>query len=99
MPLELGVRELLESRFRTDLGDVRLHHNFGGSAPAAFTEGLDVRFGAGAFRPQTAAGLRLLSHEVAHAVQQRDAASGGASTHAEDGRETAESDAAQAAEA
>lgn len=37
----------------------------------AFTSGNDVFFGAGEYQPQTAAGQRLIAHELTHVIQQR----------------------------
>src|SRR5207253_2627187 len=39
----------------------------------AFTIGRDIVFGADEYRPETAEGQRLLGHELAHVVQQRNA--------------------------
>ena len=72
-PLSPPVRRRLESRFDADLGDVRVHTD-GETALAA------RRLGASAYavgsdvvvagdRPETSAGTRLLTHEVAHVVQ------------------------------
>jgi hypothetical protein len=43
----------------------------------AFTVGTDIYFAAGAFRPDTRAGLWLLAHEVAHVAQQATGQAGG----------------------
>lgn len=58
-----------------DFSAIRLH--YGGFDLAcrvlratAFTEGSDIYFADGVFRPHTRAGLWLLAHEVAHVVQQ-----------------------------
>ncbi len=40
----------------------------------AFTRGLDIFFAQGRWAPETAAGRRLLAHELAHTVQQRGGA-------------------------
>lgn len=61
------------------VADARLHT--GGLAQAlarmvsarAFTVGRDMFIAAGEFRPHTAAGRRLLAHELAHVVQQHRA--------------------------
>lgn len=82
-PLEGPVREAMESRFQHDFSRVRIH---GGGLAAqsaaemdalAFTVGDHIVFGHGAFRPQEAAGQRLLAHELAHTVQQRGSADPG----------------------
>jgi len=78
--LDGDVRAKLEHGFGTDLGAVRVHT---GSAAAgiarqisarAFTHGNDVYFGAGEYRPGTADGDHVLAHEVAHTVQNGNAA-------------------------
>jgi len=43
----------------------------------AFAAGAHLVFAEGAYRPQTAEGLRLIAHETAHAVQQMPFAQGG----------------------
>ena len=60
-----------------DFAAIRVHHGGAGTDRAcralgarAFTAGTDVFFAAGAFRPDTADGLWLLAHEVAHVAQQ-----------------------------
>jgi hypothetical protein len=74
-PLSPAARAYFEPRFGRDLSAVRLHAGAEAAAAAravgarAFTVGSDVAFGAGEYRPQTAAGTRLLAHELAHAVQ------------------------------
>jgi hypothetical protein len=74
------VRSRMESVFRHDFSDVRVHT---GSAAAqwsdrldahAFAVGRDVAFGPGQYRPGTIVGDALIAHELAHVVQQRGAA-------------------------
>jgi hypothetical protein len=75
-PLEPGVRGLLERAFGADLTAVRVHADPESDRLAAalgadaFAAGADLFFRSGAFNPGNAAGLRLLAHEAAHAVQQ-----------------------------
>jgi len=72
-----SVRTRLESTFAVDLSDVRVHqhdvdHLLTASMGAdAATVGTHVFFAAGQYQPETPEGLWLLSHEVAHVVQQR----------------------------
>jgi hypothetical protein len=74
------VRHDLEPRFGHDFSRVRIHADeraadaAGAMHARAFTVGRDIVFGAGMYRPETAAGRSLLAHELAHVVQQ----SGGA---------------------
>ena len=83
-PLGGPLRATMEQRFGADLGDVRLHTDAAGARAArslgakAFTRGHQIGFAAGRFAPGTTEGNRLLSHEIAHVVQQtrRGGASG-----------------------
>ncbi|HVF29048.1 MAG TPA: DUF4157 domain-containing protein, partial [Pyrinomonadaceae bacterium] len=78
-PLEPATRGLMESRFGHDFSRVRTHRDSraGESARAvnalAYTVGQDVVFGAGQYAPETVSGRKLLAHELAHVVQQRNA--------------------------
>jgi hypothetical protein len=70
------VRRRMESGFGRSLAAVRVHT--GGEAARlnrsisarAFTTGNDIFFGAGEYRPDTAAGEKVLAHELAHTQQQ-----------------------------
>ena len=75
-PLPASLRAEAESRFGHDFAAVRIHTG----APAgevagrlgarAFAYGAEVVFADGQFSPETAAGKRLVGHELAHVVQQ-----------------------------
>ncbi|GLX49307.1 hypothetical protein Shyhy01_22570 [Streptomyces hygroscopicus subsp. hygroscopicus] len=74
-PLDPGVRRDLEDRLGHDLSRVRLHTDrdaarltelLGADAVAV---GQDILFRAGAFKPGTDEGRRLLAHELLHTVQ------------------------------
>ena len=76
----------IQSRFSESLGDlsdVRVHTDdradqLNRSVSArAFATGTDVFFARGEYNPGSAAGDRLIAHELAHVVQQRGAPSGG----------------------
>jgi hypothetical protein len=77
-PLDAGTRSFFEPRFQHDFGRVRVH--VGGreteSAQAlnalAYTVGTDIVFAASRYEPHSAAGRRLLAHELTHVVQQSD---------------------------
>ncbi|GLP71484.1 hypothetical protein TUSST3_81040 [Streptomyces sp. TUS-ST3] len=75
-PLDTGVRRVMEGRFRYDFSAVRVHTDSAANESAAaigaraYTSGRDIVFGAGCYDPQSAAGRRLLAHELAHIVQQ-----------------------------
>jgi hypothetical protein len=74
--LPSAVRNFFEPRFGFSFDRVRVHT--GGRADAAarsldaraYTLGHDIVFADGQFTPETAAGQRLLAHELAHVVQQ-----------------------------
>jgi hypothetical protein len=83
-PLDRGTRGFFESRFGYDFDKVRVHT--GGTAAEsaasvqarAYTVGHDLVFANSQYQPHSEAGRRLLSHELAHVVQQ----SGGSLGHA-----------------
>jgi hypothetical protein len=75
-PLPLSARRFFEPRFGYDFSSVRVHADGRDAQSArdlqarAFTIGRDVVFGAGEYAPESAAGRKLLAHELAHVVQQ-----------------------------
>jgi hypothetical protein len=75
-PLDEPTRRLMSSRIGFDFGKVRIHTDDRAAASAkalgarAYTIGTDVVFGSGRYAPDTAAGRRLLAHELTHVVQQ-----------------------------
>jgi hypothetical protein len=78
-PLEPATRTFMEPRFGHDFSRVRVHSG-GGAAEAAralqakaYTIESDIVFGSNEYAPETPEGRRLLAHELAHVVQQRDA--------------------------
>ena len=74
--LDQGIQRTLEDSFGLDLSAVRIHTGRIANALArevgadAFTCGADIFFASDAYRPQTKTGLWLLTHEVAHVIQQ-----------------------------
>jgi len=72
-PLPDGVRQKMESFFKTDFSDVRVH--VGSEAPSigalAFTLGSSIYFAPGQYNPDSPQGQQLLGHELTHVVQQR----------------------------
>jgi prefoldin subunit 5 len=74
-PLDSATRHFMESRFGHDFGQVRVHTDGAAASSAeavdarAYTVGQELVFNQGEYRPQTAAGKRLLAHELAHAQQ------------------------------
>jgi hypothetical protein len=75
--LDSGPRAFFESRLGHDFSGVRVHTDAlaGRSARAvgalAYTVGPHLVFAPGYFDPQSAAGEKLLAHELTHVVQQR----------------------------
>ncbi|WP_445398212.1 eCIS core domain-containing protein [Streptomyces sp. LE64] len=78
-PLEPGVGRLMEEWLGHDFSAVRIHSDRDAAVLAetvgadAVAVGRDIFFAAGAYRPETAQGLRLLAHELLHTVQVPDA--------------------------
>lgn len=72
-PLPDPLRQTMERALAADFSAVRIH--VGPQADRigaiAFTAGADIYFAPGRFQPDSPAGLRLLGHELAHVVQQR----------------------------
>jgi hypothetical protein len=81
--LDSGVSGHVGGALGDSFDDVRVHHDDHAAALSravsarAFTVGRDIFFAAGEYRPETAGGRELLSHELAHVVQQRGAAQSG----------------------
>ena len=73
--LDAEVRADFEARFQHDLGHIRVHTGPTADAAArrldarALAVGGHLVFAAGAFRPASVDGRRLLAHEIAHAIQ------------------------------
>jgi hypothetical protein len=76
-PLDAGARAFMEARLGYGFGQVRIHADARAEESAravgalAYTVGDDIVFGAGRYAPETAAGRRLLAHELAHVLQQQ----------------------------
>jgi len=74
-PLDARTRSYFEPRFGTDFSAVRVHDDAPAAASAravdahAYTVGSDIVFSAQRHSPGTAAGDRLLAHELAHVRQ------------------------------
>lgn len=74
-PLETGIRTFMESRFRHDFSNVRVHTDSKATESAkalnakAYTLGQDIVFGSGQYQ-STTEGKKLLAHELAHVFQQ-----------------------------
>lgn len=76
-PLDDAVRAVMEARLGHDFSSVRVHTGPRSTQSAralgahAYTVGDDIVFEADRYSPGTAAGRRVLAHELAHVVQQR----------------------------
>jgi hypothetical protein len=79
-PLDAASRSYFEPRFGHDFSQVRLHTDAKAAESAravnalAYTVGKHVVFGAGQFGGASRSARHLLAHELAHTVQQQDAA-------------------------
>lgn len=75
-PLDAALRGDMEQRFGHDFSGVRVHSDEIAARSAhevaahAYTVGNHVVFGSNQFAPGTAAGRRLMAHELTHVVQQ-----------------------------
>lgn len=78
-PLDQSTRSFAESRLGHDFSAVRVHTDTRAAESAeavqarAYTVGRDMVFAAGEYRPATSGGRRLLTHELAHVIQQNSA--------------------------
>jgi Domain of unknown function (DUF4157) len=79
-PLESPTRRMMENRLGHDFARVRVHVDSQAAASAhevkslAYTVGQHIVFASGRFAPHSAAGQRLLTHELVHTMQQGHAA-------------------------
>lgn len=75
-PLGASIRAFMEPRFGHDFAHVRVHsgreaaESAGRMSARAYTVGGQIVFGEGEYAPASAAGRRLLAHELTHVVQQ-----------------------------
>lgn len=78
--LDPQIRKPMEARLGANLGQVRIHGGTPASAmnrdlnSRAFALGQSIYFGEGEYQPETDRGSRLLTHELAHTVQQQSGA-------------------------
>jgi len=84
-PLDPATRIFMESRFGHDFSQVRIHAGAEAAESAqaigalAYTVGHAIVLDAGRHAPETAAGKKLLAHELTHVVQQTGASCVGGS--------------------
>jgi hypothetical protein len=78
--LDSNTRTFMESRFSHDFSNIRVHTDAKAAASAravgarAYTFGNHIVFDAGEYKPTTLIGDALIAHELAHSIQQQDAA-------------------------
>jgi hypothetical protein len=68
------TRGKMENAFKTDFSNVNIHTNSQSATDVgalAYTQGNDVHFAPGQFKPNTQSGQELIGHELTHVVQQR----------------------------
>ncbi|MEH2455966.1 eCIS core domain-containing protein [Nostoc sp.] len=77
-PLDDRTRSFMESRFGQDFGEVKIHTDSAATEASeavraqAFTTGRDIYFGRGRYQPHYTEGKKLLAHELAHTIQQKN---------------------------
>ena len=78
MPLDVAARAFFEPRYGVSFSDVRVHTDTRAALSAysvralGYTVGRHIVFADGQYAPATDEGRRLIAHELAHVVQQRD---------------------------
>jgi hypothetical protein len=78
-PLEHDLRARMQHAMGHDFSRVRVHTDAGAAAltrslgAAAVTQGPDIAFAPGHYRPASREGLSLLAHELAHVAQPKSA--------------------------
>ncbi|NIM17452.1 MAG: DUF4157 domain-containing protein [Candidatus Aminicenantes bacterium] len=69
------VRANMENTFQANFSDVKVHPD-SSKAPdvgaLAYTQGSDIHFAPGQYKPDTSSGRQLLAHELTHVQQQRE---------------------------
>ncbi|SFQ47501.1 eCIS core domain-containing protein [Parafilimonas terrae] len=78
-PLSKQEKNFFEPRIDSDFSDVRIHTDRSANQSAknlnalAYTQGNNIVFGSGQYKPDTDDGKKLLAHELTHVVQQNGA--------------------------
>jgi hypothetical protein len=76
------TRQRMEARFGYDFGDVQVHHDAVAAESSralgarAYTTGAHIVFRDGEYQPSSPSGQRLIAHELAHVIQQRQSGAG-----------------------
>ncbi|MCB9230721.1 MAG: DUF4157 domain-containing protein [Bacteroidia bacterium] len=74
-PLPDPVQSKMEGALGADFSGVNIHENSNQASEMgalAYTQGNDVHFAPGQFKPDTQSGQELIGHELTHVVQQRE---------------------------
>jgi hypothetical protein len=80
--LDDNFRTFIESLFRTDLSQVRIHTDYKAAESSkalhakAYTLGHNIVFGENQYNPKSEWGKRLIAHELAHVIQQETCVAG-----------------------
>lgn len=75
-PLDAATRNFMEPRFGADFSNVRVHTGDRAAESAkavnalAYTVGISIVFNSGQYSPTSAAGQKVLAHELTHVAQQ-----------------------------
>lgn len=96
-PMPVVVRSKMERAFGVDFSGVRIFEGARAEAlgARAYTQGTEIHFAPGEYRPESARGQEILGHELAHVVQQSQGYVGqttemrGVAVNADAGMETA----------
>jgi len=78
-PLSKKEKTFFEPRIDSDFTDVKIHNDSAANASAkslnalAYTQGNNIVFGRGQYKPETDDGKKLLAHELTHVIQQNGA--------------------------
>ena len=81
-PLDKATRDFMEPRFGRDFSHVRVHTDQPAEQSAravdarAYTVGSHIAFDSSSYFPGSREGQKLIAHELAHTIQQKDAGSG-----------------------
>ncbi len=68
------IIQRMETAFGTSFSNVKIHENSSSASEnhaLAYTQGNDIHFAPGQFKPDTKSGQELIGHELTHVVQQR----------------------------
>lgn len=73
--LDKTVQAKMENAFQSDFSDVNITQNSGEATnmgALAFTQGNNIHFAPGQYKPTTSEGQELIGHELTHVIQQKE---------------------------